>query len=304
MGSALGKSTMGKKVTIGICARNAEKTIKKTVDSLLQQDYPHGLMELIFVDDGSEDQTLSILEGYDFREFGVDARIFRERWKGLGKSRNIVVADARGDYIVWVDDDIVLERAFVRKQVEFMEKHSRVGLAGGRFGTLSEGNLYATLDNAEVMAKDHLYGKKARSKPIFAHAGMAGTILRVKAIREVKGFNPKIRGAGEDADIAHKIANAGWLIYPGNDALFYHKGKEKLIDVWNQNVWYGFSYYSLEIRTATTEALLSAVLYSHVAYKLLHDKRVFLLPLYYYFKKLGWLFGFVKGYLSQAKKRA
>ena len=67
-------------------------------------------------------------------------------------------------------------------------------------------------------------------------------------------------------------------------------------DVWTQNVWYGYSYFFLDIKTVTPETLFSGIRYSHIAYKLLREKRAFLLLFYYYFKKLAWVFGFMKGY--------
>ena len=284
-------------VTIGICVRNAEKTIRRTIESVNHQDYPHCFMELILVDDDSADFTLSIVKEI-VSKLDFTCRVFHGPWQGLGKSRNTVVKNAHGDYIIWVDGDIVLAKDYVRKQVEFMEQNPRVGIAGGQFGILHGRNLIATLDNAEVVVKDHIYGKKARSKPIFVHFGMAGTILRVKAIRQVNGFDDNIRGAGEDADIANKITQAGWLIYTANEAIFYHEGKEKLRDVWTQNVWYGYSYFFLNITTVTPESLFSGIRYAHIAYTLLREKRAFLLPFYYYFKKLAWIFGFIRGYVG------
>ena len=47
------------KVTIGVCARNCETTIGEAVESIIMQDYPHELIEVIFVDDGSTDGTPS-----------------------------------------------------------------------------------------------------------------------------------------------------------------------------------------------------------------------------------------------------
>ena len=53
---------MKPKVTLGICARNAEKSIALALKSVIRQDFPHELMEIVFVDDGSEDNTLKIVE--------------------------------------------------------------------------------------------------------------------------------------------------------------------------------------------------------------------------------------------------
>ena len=48
-------------VTLGVCVRNCEGYIEEAIGSIINQDFPHELMEMIFVDDGSEDDTLSII---------------------------------------------------------------------------------------------------------------------------------------------------------------------------------------------------------------------------------------------------
>jgi glycosyltransferase involved in cell wall biosynthesis len=55
---------MGPTVTVGICVKHCECLIKETLDSPAQQNFPLGNMELIFVDDGIEDKTLSIIKDY------------------------------------------------------------------------------------------------------------------------------------------------------------------------------------------------------------------------------------------------
>ena len=51
---------MKPKVTVGMCVKNCAATIKEAIESVLNQDFPHELMELIIVDGNSEDETLSI----------------------------------------------------------------------------------------------------------------------------------------------------------------------------------------------------------------------------------------------------
>ena len=52
------------KVTIGVCLRNCEKEVKRIVDLITNQDFPHERMTVIFVEEGSCDGTLSSIMKY------------------------------------------------------------------------------------------------------------------------------------------------------------------------------------------------------------------------------------------------
>ena len=121
------------KATIGVCVRNSEDHIGDAIESIVCQDFPHECIEVIFVDDGSTDGTLSVIEGYVSR-MDMAVRVFHNGWRGLGVTRNVVVGNACGEYIVWVDGDMRLPRDFVRKQVEFMNQHPEVGIGKGEYG--------------------------------------------------------------------------------------------------------------------------------------------------------------------------
>lgn len=289
-------------VTIGVCVRNCEASIKKVINNILDQDFPHESMELIIVDDGSEDMTLSIVLNCISR-LDMRVKVYQQKWKGLGPARNVVVYNTSGDYIVWVDGDMVIPRDYVRKQVEFMERNPAVGIASGRTKTRPEENLVATLEVIGFLAKDF----KNRGVASQKIPGTAGSIYRVKAIRHVGGFDSNIKGAGEDIDAGYRIREAGWLIYLATDAIFYAKRKETWKALLSQYFWHGYGGHYVLHKNRGMErlyemlppaAFLEGILYSITAYKLIHRKVVFLLPLQFIFKMTAWCLGFVRSHMN------
>ena len=298
-------------VTIGICVKNCEATVKETIDSILDQDFPHELIEIIFVDDGSEDNTLSIIREYASR-LDIPAMIFHTSWQGLGPARNIVVNNAKGKYIVWVDGDMVLSRDYVREQVEFMERKSSVGIAKGKYGLNPGANLIATLEiysRAAGKLVDFNYDRKARSKAL----GTGGSIYRVKAIRQAGGFDENIKGYGEDWDAEYRIRAAGWLLYT-TEVLFrdYERYGLTWKDLWRNYFRRGYDlhYFSHKnkgiinvCKMSPPAAFLSGLFHSIIIYKLVHQKVVFLLPLQYTLKMTAWCLGFIRAHIGSNKSK-
>ena len=96
-------------VTVIIPAYNAEPYIEQCANSILNQTLSD--IEIIFINDGSTDQTGSILEKLT-AEY-QNARVIHQENKGLYKTREIGLSLATGDYIGWVDaDDYVEEDMF------------------------------------------------------------------------------------------------------------------------------------------------------------------------------------------------
>ena len=285
------------KVTVGLCVKNCEATVKKAIDSIVNQDFPHELMELIVVDGHSRDRTLSIIKAAILNT-NIPARFFCEN-KGLGVARQMVVDKADGNYIIWVDGDIVLSKDFVKIQVDFMEQHPKVGIAGGKFQMYPKENLIAALDSIEWMVIDHIHGRKASAKPTLHRAG--GCIYRVKAIRQVGGFDCNISGALEDLDAEYRMGKIGWVTYFITDAVFYDRRKGTWKDIWKENFWYGYGghfFLHKHRERKSASAFLECFRRSSVAYELMHKNFVFLLPIQHTFKKVAWFLGFAKAHFD------
>ncbi|HGE71917.1 TPA: glycosyltransferase family 2 protein, partial [Candidatus Poribacteria bacterium] len=185
-------------VTIGLCVKNCVDTIRKTLNCIIGQNYPHELIEVIVVDDQSSDDTIPLIIK-TLSNSSINFKVLSTDGKGLGFARQLVVKNASGKYILWVDGDMILPSNYIMQQVKFMERNPEVGKARAKWGFLNEDSLPAKLESFRVLT--HLSGNKSRLL-----VGIGGSICRTCALKEIGGFDEKIRGAGEDIDLSVRLA--------------------------------------------------------------------------------------------------
>lgn len=116
-------STIRSSVSILIAARNEEANIGRTLDCLMQQDFPKDLLEIIVVDDHSTDATAEIVASYADR--GVTLIRLNEgdslnSYKKLAISR--AIAQATGEIIITTDADCRMGTAWLKTVVQYMQQ--------------------------------------------------------------------------------------------------------------------------------------------------------------------------------------
>lgn len=296
---------MKPRVTVGICVRNGASTLSEAIESVAAQDYPHELMEIIFVDDGSTDGTLSIITDYALKT-DIKVKVFNHKWKGLGYSRNVVVNNAEGKYIVWVDSDMVLSKDFIKKLVHFMEQHPKVGISKGKQALMHGKNVLATLE---------LYSRAAGRMVNYASVkgyskalGTGGAIYRRQIFEKVGIFDEELRGYNEDWDFEIRARAAGWQLST-IDVYFFDYERLGLTwkNLWNRYWIRGYhTHYFLHknrgmikhYRMFPLAAIFSGLIYALKLYKLTRQKIVFALPLQFFFKMTAWYVGFAKSHFD------
>ena len=107
-------------VSVIIPTFNAEKYISDTIQSVQNQTYQN--WEIILVDDGSTDETKTIIT-----QFLADERIQfypLEKNSGTGIARNTALAKAKGKYIAFLDADDLWKPEKLEKQIEFLQTNN------------------------------------------------------------------------------------------------------------------------------------------------------------------------------------
>lgn len=290
------------KVTLGVCLRNCEKDIKRIADRICSQDFPHEKMEVIFVEEGSQDNTYYEILKIASR-MTMSCKVYHHTWKGLGYSRNVILQNGQGEYLVWIDDGTIIPKDYVRQQVEFIEKHSTLGIVRGFICAYSGSNPVATLENMGELVFSHKHAGKNTKVCV----PTPGCVYRVKAAKQVGGFDEDIKGASEDTEIAYKLLSAGWQIHITR-VEYSVEHNEELGKVWKKSLWYGYGGHfvvhkhkglrEIVYKNTPMAGFLEGVFVFSIAYKLTRKKIAFLLPVFYFSKRLAWCIGFSKSHIA------
>ena len=111
------------KVSVIIPAFNAKRTIKKALNSVLRQTYPN--TEIIIVNDCSTDNTSEICQKISEQYKTKDIRIInKEKNEGVDFARHTGIANAKGDYILFLDADDWYEKNSIESLVKTIEKQN------------------------------------------------------------------------------------------------------------------------------------------------------------------------------------
>ena len=113
-------------VSIIMPAYNAQRYISEAIKSVLNQTFQE--WELIVIDDGSIDDTASIVQAFD------DKRIvyIHQDNAGVSAARNAGLSYAQGEYITFLDADDVLPKKSLDVRVDYLQKHPNVDLVDGQ----------------------------------------------------------------------------------------------------------------------------------------------------------------------------
>lgn len=105
-------------ISVIVPVYNAEKTLERCLNSILQQVYKE--IEVICVDDGSKDNSLSTLKR--FEQFDKRVKVITKVNEGVSVARNVGIKASNGQYILFVDSDDYIEKNMILDLYQAMKK--------------------------------------------------------------------------------------------------------------------------------------------------------------------------------------
>jgi glycosyltransferase involved in cell wall biosynthesis len=216
-------------VSIIIPCFNASPFLRETLDSALRQTSPAA--DVILVDDGSTDDSAAIAESY-----GPPVRVIRQTNQGESVARNAALAVARGEYVVFLDADDVLDPRLLETQLRSLENVPG-GVACTGFAMFFDDPKQAF---RTTMPRPHGFFPEIISGNL---APPSCWMIPRTVVLQAGGFHPPQRYF-EDWDLNWRVGLTGATYVPVPVVGFYYRQHEKsqLASVGNADRAYGHAW--------------------------------------------------------------
>jgi len=217
--------------SILIPCHNEETQIKETISRLMELDYPN--YEVITVDDGSTDRTASILHELSGRYERVRAVYMREH-QGKGAALNMGCLISRGDFILTIDADALLDPKALKWLAWHFSMFPRVGAITGNPRVLNRTTLLGKIQTGEYAS---IIGLIKRTQRILGKVlTVSGVIaaFRKQALISVGLWDTDI--VTEDIAITWKLEKDFWDVRFEPRAICWVRTPETIKGLWRQRI--------------------------------------------------------------------
>lgn len=215
--------------TVALCTHNHAERLVRTLQDLKALRQPEAGWELLFIDNGCRDATPALLARHVWPQ-GWQVRVVREEKLGLSNARNRAIAEARGEYVLFIDDDETPDPDWLCAYERLIRAHDPDAF-GGRQVVLFE-------DARPAWLKDELLGflgelnradeVKPLTDPYTPFYG--GNFGFRKAVCEKVGLFDAMLGrkgtdntGGEEVDFYRRLLAAGFKVWWTPEAVIYHR---------------------------------------------------------------------------------
>lgn len=218
---------------------NSQAYIKKCVESIIKDATDSDLnVEIILIDNGSTDETVTILENLKANS-PIPIQIIKlEKNFGTTEPRNMGIKRAKGKYLLVIDSDTMIPKSGVLSElINFVERDEKIGILAPRLlypdGTVQEScKKFPTIINklfksipieflkkvGEVMElyDNKIYTKQFTEPVCVDYCISAAWLINRKALDEVGLFDENIFYSPEDVDLCLRMWLNGWKVvyYP------------------------------------------------------------------------------------------
>jgi GT2 family glycosyltransferase len=213
------------RVSVVVCTYNGSRTIRDCMEGMRRLNYPN--FEVIVVDDGSTDGTSEIVREYD-------VHLLRTENRGLSHARNLGLMLASGEIIAYTDDDAYPDPHWLYYLAHAFRTTDYAAIGGPNLPPPGDGLIAEAVANAPGGPTHVLLSDREAE-----HIPGCNMAFRAELLRDLGGFDPQFRTAGDDVDVCWRIQQAGWKVGFHAAALVWHHRRKTVRAYWKQQSGYG-----------------------------------------------------------------
>ncbi len=228
------------KVTIGIPAYNEEKTIEKTVNSIVKADYPKDKIEIIIVNDGSKDNTAKISREIIKKNKGFNIILINKPNGGKSSAVNAAIERATGEFFAVVDADSRIEEDALQLVVPHFDDPS-IGAVISRVRVDSPNKTIERIQFFEYIMSNFIRKLMALLGTLAITPGVL-SVYRTKTLRKLGGFTKDRNNLTEDLEIAMRLKYNGYQIEMETKSTTHTLAPHNLNKLWKQRIRWARGY--------------------------------------------------------------
>lgn len=222
--------------TVALCTHNHSDRLTRTLADLLHLRDPEAPWELLIIDNASRDATPDILARQAWPT-GWQVRVVQEERLGLSNARNRAIREARGQYLIFLDDDETADPDWLCAFERLIEAHSPDAF-GGRIEVLFEGPRPAWLTDellgflGQLRHADTIIPLTERSTSFYGgnfgfRRAVCDTVGAFDAMLGRKGTD---NTGGEEVDFYQRLLGAGFKVWWTPEAAIHHRIQADKLD--------------------------------------------------------------------------
>jgi GT2 family glycosyltransferase len=213
--------------SIVICSYNGASTVESCLRSMEKLRYPSDY-EVIFVDDGSTDSTQQILKKFP------SVRNIRQKNMGLSYARNVGMEAAKGEIVLYTDSDCEADEDWLYYVALALSRGGYVGMGGPNL-IPDEGSWVADCVGLSPGGPTHVMIDDREAE----HVPGCNMAFLKWALKQVNGFDPQFRKAGDDVDVIWRLQDLGYSIGFAPSAQVWHYRRNTVKAYLKQQRGYG-----------------------------------------------------------------
>jgi glycosyltransferase involved in cell wall biosynthesis len=229
-----------------VCTYNRCESLRTTLASLAALNVPESISwELIVVDNNSTDGTREVVERFANQQ-SFPVIYLLERAQGLSFARNAGIAKARGEFVVFTDDDVLVEPGWLWRLVELFET-SQCAAIGGKIvpsWTCRQPEWFTASGRFRLQGVIVSFDRGAETKRLDSAPFGANMAFRREVFGRYGGFRTDLGRSGrsllggEDSEFCSRLIGAGEQVMYAADAVVYHPVQPERMTKAYFQAWY------------------------------------------------------------------